>query len=109
MKTKITLLIFAFSISILSLSLANEKLSLGGSNWYLCAHCCKTKQADSSPNESGCRVSSSGQHNYQFCGKSGSYNMTCRNCDASVSLASGTTPNASKCCETGGTHSWYNR
>jgi hypothetical protein len=48
-------------------------------------------------------------HNYQFCGKAGDYNYTCRKCDAEVYLSSSQSPAASKCCASGGTHSWYNR
>lgn len=77
--------------------------------WYICSNCCKTKKATDAPWENGCRESSSGMHNYQFCGKAGDYNYTCRNCDAEVYLGGSQSPAASKCCATGGTHSWYNR
>jgi hypothetical protein len=78
-------------------------------NWYICSYCCKTKKAKSAPWEQGCKVSSSRTHNFQFLGKSGDYNHTCRKCDAEVYLKQGTSPSASKCCETGGTHTWYNK
>ncbi|MFN5371302.1 MAG: hypothetical protein ACK5B6_07555 [Bacteroidia bacterium] len=77
--------------------------------WYLCSNCCKTKKASDAPWENGCRQSSSGMHNYQFCGKAGDYNYTCRKCDAEVYLGGSQSPAASKCCASGGTHSWYNR
>ena len=76
--------------------------------WYLCTNCCKTKKASSAPWENGCRQSSAGMHNYQFCGKAGDYNYTCRKCDAEVYLK-GSSPAASKCCESGGTHTWYHK
>lgn len=44
-----------------------------------------------------------------FVGKVGNYNYTCRKCDAEVYLTSSTSPSASKCCATGGTHSWYHK
>ncbi len=74
-------------------------------NWYICTNCCKTKKATSAPWESGC---SSGQHNYQFSGKAGNYNYTCRNCSAEVYLTSSQSPVASKCCKAS-THSWYHK
>lgn len=77
--------------------------------WYLCSNCCRTKRASNAPWENGCRESSSGMHNYQFCGHAGDYNYSCRNCDAEVYLSSSQGPSASKCCATGGTHSWYHR
>jgi len=77
--------------------------------WYLCTNCCRTKRASNAPWENGCRESSSGMHNYQFCGHAGDFNYTCRNCDAEVYLTSSQSPSASKCCATGGTHSWYHR
>jgi hypothetical protein len=77
--------------------------------WYICSNCCKTKKASESPWENGCRQSSSGMHNYQFCGKAGDYNYTCRKCDAEVYLSNSQSPAASKCCGSGGTHSWQNR
>lgn len=76
-----------------------------GENWYLCTNCCKTKKATSAPWENGC---SSGQHNFQFCGKAGDYNITCRKCNAEVYLTSSQGPSASKCCS-GGTHTWYHK
>ena len=77
--------------------------------WFICNHCCKTKKAADAPWENGCRQNSSGMHNYQFCGKAGDYNYTCRKCDAEVYLTSSQSPAYSKCCATGSTHSWYNR
>ena len=77
--------------------------------WYICSNCCKTKKASDAPWENGCRQSNSGMHNYQFCGKAGDYNYTCRKCDAEVYLGGSQSPTASKCCASGGTHSWYNR
>lgn len=88
-------------------SAANSKNA--SDNWYICSNCCKTKKATSAPWEQGCRVSSSGTHNYQFSGKAGDFNYTCRKCDAEVYLTSSTSPNASKCCATGGTHTWYHK
>lgn len=76
-------------------------------NWYICSHCCKTKKASSAPWLSGCRVSSSGTHNFQFAGKAADFNYTCRKCDAEMYLSSSQSPAASRCCATGGTHSWY--
>jgi len=79
-------------------------------NWYICSYCCKTKQAESSPWESGCKVSSSGTHNYNFSGKAGDYNYTCRYCGAEVYLTSSTSPAASKCCSgQSSTHSWEHK
>ena len=93
-----------------NLSFTESKKDLyADENWYLCANCCKTKKATSAPWESGCKSASSGTHNYQFCGKAGNHNYTCRKCDAEVYLTSSTSPSASKCCETGGTHSWYHK
>ena len=83
--------------------------TLADDNWYICANCCKTKKASSAPWESGCKSASSGMHNFQFCGKAGDYNFTCRSCDAEVYLTSITSPSASICCSTGGTHSWSHR
>ena len=78
-------------------------------NWYICSFCCKTKKSESAPWENGCKVSSSGTHSFQYCGKAGNYNYTCRNCDAEVYLTSSSSPSASKCCSTGGTHNWYHK
>jgi hypothetical protein len=78
-------------------------------NWYICYNCCKTKKSKETPWENGCRQSSSGTHNYWFCGKAGDFNYTCRKCDAEVYLTSSTSPCGSKCCATGGTHTWYHR
>ena len=97
-------------LSFITLSFTESKKDLSADeNWYLCSSCCKTKKATSAPWDSGCKSSSSGTHNYQFCGKAGNYNYTCRKCDAEVYLTSSTSPSASKCCETGGTHSWYHK
>jgi hypothetical protein len=74
-------------------------------NWYFCTNCCKTKKATSSPWEGGCN---SGQHNYQFCGKAGDFNYTCRNCNAEVFLTSSQTPAGSKCCKSS-SHSWFHK
>ena len=97
-------------LCFITLSFTESKKDLSADeNWYLCANCCKTKKATSSPWESGCKSASSGTHNYQFCGKAGNYNYTCRKCDAEVYLTSSTSPSASKCCETGTTHTWYHK
>jgi hypothetical protein len=97
-------------LSFITLSFTDSKKDISvDENWYLCSYCCKTKKAKSAPWEQGCRSSSSGTHNYQFCGKAGDFNYTCRKCDAEVYLTSSTSPSASKCCETGGTHSWYHK
>jgi hypothetical protein len=97
-------LILLLSVLILS----SFKLSQsGGKNWYICTNCCKTKQADEAPWLSGCSKSSSNSHNFAFCGKAGDFNYTCRNCDAEVYLTSSSSPAASKCCASGGTHNWY--
>ena len=100
--------LFSFSFLIILLSSFNVTYT-EGENWYICANCCKTKQADSAPWENGCKQSSGGTHNYWFSGKAGDYNYTCRNCDAVVYLTSSTSPAASKCCATGGTHDWYHK
>ena len=95
-------------LSFVNLSFTEGKNGISADeNWYLCSNCCKTKKASSSPWDKGCKLSSSGTHNYQFCGKAGDYNHTCRECDAEVYLKQGSSPSASKCCATGGTHSWY--
>lgn len=78
-------------------------------NWYICSDCCKTKKADSTPQENGCRKRSSGYHNYNVLGIAGDYNYTCRNCDAEIYLTSSTSPGASICCANGSTHSWYHK
>jgi hypothetical protein len=78
-------------------------------SWYICYNCCKTRKSDRAPWENGCRQSASGTHNFQFSGKAGDYNYTCRRCDAEVYLTSSTSPASSRCCTTGGTHSWYHR
>lgn len=108
MKKIITSIIILFAIINLSFSESNNNIT-ADENWYLCTSCCKTKKATSAPWESGCKSSSSGKHNYQFCGKAGSFNYTCRKCDAEVYLTSSTSPSASKCCTTGGTHSWFHK
>jgi hypothetical protein len=106
---------FIFIVSFLFISFTKENLSertnksLADENWYLCSNCCETKKATSAPWESGCKSTSSGTHNFQFCGNAGNYNYTCRKCDAEVYLTSSTTPSASKCCVTGGSHSWYHK
>ncbi len=105
---------FTVLVSFVILSFTNDYSSKkynktsGDENWYLCSSCCKTKKATSAPWENGCK-SSSGTHNYQFCGKAGNYNYTCRKCDAEVYLTSSSSPSASKCCASGGTHTWYHR
>jgi hypothetical protein len=115
MKTNI--LVYALAISgfiLLSFTISTSESgqktsSMGDENWYLCTNCCKTKKGSSAPWENGCRKASSGYHNFQFCGKAGDFNWTCRSCDAEVYLTSSTSPSASKCCASGGTHSWYHR
>jgi len=78
--------------------------------WYICSYCCKTKQAESAPWDSGCKVSSSGTHNYNFLGKAGDYNYTCRYCDAEIYMTPSTSPAASKCCSgQSSTHSWEHK
>ena len=109
--------LFSFFAAAFAINAAFEKETVASTystiglasteNWYICAYCCKTKRASSTPREQGCRVSSSGTHNYQFSGVAGSINHTCRNCDAELFLKQGTGPSASKCCATGGTHNWY--
>jgi hypothetical protein len=79
-----------------------------GDAWYICINCCKTKKSSSSPWENGCRKSTSGTHQFWYCGKAGDFNYTCRSCDAEVYLTSGQSPAASKCCASG-THDWYHR
>ena len=101
----LSFLITSFSIHHLT-DIENKE---SNENWYLCSYCCKTKKAKSAPWEQGCRVSSSGTHNYQFSGKAGNFNYTCRKCDAEVYLTSSTSPSASKCCATGTTHTWYHK
>lgn len=97
-------------LSFLNLSFTDEKKqNSADESWYLCYNCCKTKKGTSAPWENGCKSSSSGTHNYQFCGKAGDFNYTCRKCDAEVYLTSSTSPSASKCCATGGTHTWYHK
>ena len=81
----------------------------GGKNWYICSSCCKTKNADTTPWENGCRKSSSGMHSFDVCGIAGDFNYTCRKCDAEVYLTSSQGPGASKCCATGTTHDWYHK
>lgn len=108
MKKIIPAAILLLLLINLSFTKINNKNS-ANENWYLCYDCCKTKKATSAPWEKGCRSSSSGTHNYRFCGKAGDYNYTCRKCDAEVYLTSSTSPSASKCCATGGTHSWYHK
>lgn len=101
------LILLFLSLSILGLMSFNfESKPSADENWYICGNCCKSKKATSAPWESGC---TSGQHNYQFSGKAGNYNHTCRNCNVEVFLTSSTSPNASKCCKSGGTHSWYHK
>ena len=78
-------------------------------NWYICSNCCKTRKAEKSPWEKGCRNASSGMHQFTYCVKAGDYNFTCRNCDAEIYAAKSTSPGASRCCATGGTHSWYHK
>ena len=77
--------------------------------WYICTNCCNTKKATQAPWEQGCRKGGSSTHNYAFVGVAGNFNYTCRNCDAEVYLTSSTSPSASRCCSSGGTHSWYHR
>jgi uncharacterized protein YxeA len=97
-------------LSLINLSFTEGKNgNSADENWYLCSSCCKTKKATSAPWENECKSSSYGTHNYQFCGKAGNYNYTCRQCDAEVYLTSSTSPSASKCCDTGGTHNWYHK
>lgn len=106
-KVFIASLLFVSALSSFSFNLPN-----GGSKWWICdnANCCKTKSANDCPWENGCRgKTGSGMHHYVFAGNAGNFNWTCRNCDAEVYLTSGQSPSASKCCETGGTHSWYHR
>jgi hypothetical protein len=79
----------------------------GGKNWYICSSCCKTKNADTTPWENGCRKSSSGMHSFDVSGIAGDYSYTFRKCDAEVYLTSSQGPGASKCCATGTTHDWY--
>ena len=106
---------FFIILSLIMTSFTKDKLSnkeikiYSDENWYICSSCCKTKKSDSAPWENGCKISSSGTHNFQFCGKAGNYNYTCRNCDAEVYLTSSTSPSGSKCCATGGTHNWYHK
>jgi hypothetical protein len=95
-------------ISFVFFSFTSNKFSTD-ENWYLCSSCCKTKKATFAPWQNGCKVASSGTHNFQFCGKAGDYNYTCQNCDAEVYLTSSSSPSASKCCETGGTHKWVHK
>lgn len=102
---KPTLIILSLSLFVLMSFILNQKPN-ADENWYMCSNCCKTRKATTTPWESGC---TSGQHNYQFCGKAGNYNYTCRNCNAEVYLTNSNSPNASKCCKTGGTHSWHHR
>jgi hypothetical protein len=108
MKKILFSIVILFAIMNLSFTESKDNIS-ADENWYLCSSCCKTKKAASAPWESGCKGSSSGTHNYQFSGKAGSFNYTCRKCDAEVYLTSSTSPSASKCCATGGTHSWYHK
>jgi uncharacterized protein YxeA len=108
MKKIIIPVIAILLIVNLSFTKKNNKTS-SNENWYLCSNCCKTKKASAAPWENGCRSSSSKMHSYQFCGKAGNYNQTCRKCDAEVYLKQGTSPSASRCCASGGTHTWYNK
>ena len=103
MKNILTILTLLFTISFNAIAYS------GGENWYICANCCKTKQADKTPWESGCSKSSGSTHNFWFCGKAGDFNYTCRKCDASVYLSSNASPSASKCCASGGTHEWFHK
>lgn len=109
MKTVFALLFFSF-LGNNSITAEKEYASSMKSemNWYICASCCKTAKSESAPWTSGCKGSSSGTHNYQFCGKAGDFNYTCDNCDAEVYLTSSTSPAASKCCASG-THTWRHR
>lgn len=106
---------FFVIISVLLLSFTNQKLSdkenkiSADENWYMCSYCLKTKKSDSAPWENGCKISSTGTHHFQFCGKAGNFNYTCRNCDAEVFLTSSSSLSASNCCATGGTHNWYHK
>ena len=105
-------IIISVSVILLFVNFSFTKISnkaTPNENWYLCYNCCKTKKASAAPWESGCRSSSSKTHNYQFCGKAGNYNQTCRKCDAEVYLKQGTSPSASRCCASGGTHTWSNK
>ena len=99
---------FYLLIAVITLSSFKVAFSIG-ENWYICANCCKTKQADKAPWENGCSKSSGSTHNFWFCGKAGDYNYTCRKCDASVYLTSSSSPSASKCCATGATHEWFHK
>lgn len=108
MKKLTVPLFLIMSFILLSFSVNFEKYS-SSENWYLCSNCCKTKKATSAPWDKGCKQSSSGTHNYQFCGKAGNFNHTCRKCDAEVYLKQGSSPSASKCCATGGTHTWHHK
>ena len=106
MKELSVLLFLMLSLILVSFSRNTENFS-SSENWYLCSNCCKTKKATSAPWEKGCKQSSSRTHNYQFCGKAGNFNYTCRKCDAEVYLKQGSSPSASKCCAIGSTHTWY--
>jgi hypothetical protein len=103
------LILTLYSVAFFNINTFFDNEDRATENWYLCSYCCKTKKATSAPWEQGCRVSSSGTHNYQFSGKAGNFNYTCRKCDAEVYLTSSTTPSASKCCATGTTHTWYHK
>ena len=105
--------LFSFNKSFKDEGFSEESLMSksihGDENWYLCSNCCKTKKATSASWLNGCKKGSGEMHNFQFCGKAGDYNYTCRSCDAEVYLTSSSSPSASKCCATGGTHTWYHR
>lgn len=99
----------SFQGDVVKTKLLKSERTTGEEIWYLCSNCCKTKKATSAPWLNGCKKSSGEMHNFQFCGKAGDYNYTCRSCDAEVYLTSSSSPSASKCCATGGTHTWYHR
>ena len=107
---KASFIILATSVfTLMSFMFANSTSSNSDENWYLCSNCCKTKKATSAPWLNGCKKGSGEMHNFQFCGKAGDYNYTCRSCDAEVYLTSSSSPSGSKCCATGGTQTWYHR
>jgi hypothetical protein len=103
---KISFIILAISVfTLMSFMSGNNVSPESNENWYICTNCCKTKKATSAPWESGCI---SGQHNYQFSGKAGDFNYTCRSCSAEVYLTSSQSPSGTKCCKSG-THTWYHK
>ena len=92
-----------FLISFLLLSFTKNNTD---NNWWICINCCKTEKAINSPWHSGCKMTSSNYHNFQFMIKAGETKITCASCGAEVYGVQGQTPAASTCCETGGTHNW---